>query len=247
MSEDLSEIATRLWDARRNGGLIATPDPGLSERRAYEIQQALIDARPDAPAGCKVGATGAGAPAALGLGGPLAGPLWRETILDVGESSALVPLFPAHRSQAEVEIAFHIARTPADPSPEAVAACIGAIGLALEFTGNRLDPMPSPVGPGFVADHGGNGAVVLGPAGHAVALDDLPSLTVHLDIAGAQVKSGRGDSVLGHPLNALVWLIGHLAGRGVQLQAGQVVLTGAVVPLTAGGVRGRDRRPCPRV
>ena len=41
---------------------------------------------------------------------------------------------------------------------------------------------------------------------------------------------GFGRDVLGDPLVVVAWLANHLAARGEQLKAGQVVMTGSLIP-----------------
>ena len=48
---------------------------------------------------------------------------------------------------------------------------------------------------------------------------------------GALMGEGRGRDVMGHPLEALVWLANLLATRGTSLTRGMVVTTGTLVAL----------------
>ena len=48
-------------------------------------------------------------------------------------------------------------------------------------------------------------------------------------INGQERGRGLGGDVLGHPFTALTWLANQLAGYGIGLRSGQVVLTGSVV------------------
>ncbi len=53
------------------------------------------------------------------------------------------------------------------------------------------------------------------------------------------VGTGAGGAVLGSPITSLVWLANTVGARGVTLEAGQVILPGAVcamVPVAAGDV-----------
>lgn len=48
-------------------------------------------------------------------------------------------------------------------------------------------------------------------------------------INGTEVGRGRGGDVLGHPLDAVVWLANQLAGYEKGLRAGELVMTGSMV------------------
>ena len=48
-------------------------------------------------------------------------------------------------------------------------------------------------------------------------------------INGAVVGEGHGSDVMGHPLEALVWLANMLATRGTSLSQGMIVMTGSIV------------------
>jgi 2-keto-4-pentenoate hydratase len=50
-----------------------------------------------------------------------------------------------------------------------------------------------------------------------------------VSLDGMVIDRGSGRDVLGHPFHAVVWLAGHLAGMGMRLRAGDVVMTGSVV------------------
>jgi 2-keto-4-pentenoate hydratase len=56
---------------------------------------------------------------------------------------------------------------------------------------------------------------------------DLPVLTARVRINGAEVATGRGDAVLDHPLNSIAWLARRLADFGLQLKAGDHIMTGS--------------------
>ncbi len=78
---------------------------------------------------------------------------------------------------------------------------------------------------------GVRGAPLLVPAdaaGQARLLDQLRDMNVRLvDGQGAALGGGKGSDVLGHPLNAVVWLAKALKAQGLSLQPGQVVSLGS--------------------
>ena len=56
-------------------------------------------------------------------------------------------------------------------------------------------------------------------------------------VNGVEVGSGKGEAVLGHPLNSVAWLAGKLASFGEKLGAGDLVMSGSFTrqfPLAAG-------------
>jgi len=54
---------------------------------------------------------------------------------------------------------------------------------------------------------------------------------------GATLSQGKGSDLLGHPLNAVIWLAGALAQEGLSLQPGDLISLGsfsALLPPRAG-------------
>jgi 2-keto-4-pentenoate hydratase len=78
-----------------------------------------------------------------------------------------------------------------------------------------------------LADNAEQKAFVLGPAVALTPDLDLSAIGVRVTINGHEVARGRGDAVLGHPLNSVVWLAGKLAAYGRRLEAGDHVITGS--------------------
>jgi 2-keto-4-pentenoate hydratase len=56
---------------------------------------------------------------------------------------------------------------------------------------------------------------------------------MELTCAGTAVSAGRGSDCLGNPLNAVAWLANTARDFGDPLRAGDVVLSGALGPMTA--------------
>lgn len=75
-------------------------------------------------------------------------------------------------------------------------------------------------------------------ADRAALLDALRDMTVVVtDGTGATLGQGKGSDLLGHPLNAVIWLTGALALEGLSMQPGDLISLGsfsALLPPRAG-------------
>jgi len=78
-----------------------------------------------------------------------------------------------------------------------------------------------------LADNSEQKAFVLGPPMPLTANLDLSAIGVRVTINGAEVATGRGDAVLGHPLHSIAWLAAKLAAYGRGLEAGDHIMTGS--------------------
>jgi 2-keto-4-pentenoate hydratase len=79
-----------------------------------------------------------------------------------------------------------------------------------------------------VADNGSSARCVLGDRVVPVEQLDLLLLGVVLECNGEVVATGAGAAALGHPAAAVAWLANTLAERGQFLDAGHIVLPGAL-------------------
>ena len=77
-----------------------------------------------------------------------------------------------------------------------------------------------------MADNAQQKTVVLGDP---VALGDLAldAVAATVRINGETVATGRGDAVLGNPLNSVVWLARKLQEFGRGIEAGEIIMSGS--------------------
>jgi 2-keto-4-pentenoate hydratase len=78
-----------------------------------------------------------------------------------------------------------------------------------------------------IADNAEQRAFVIGAPISLTPDLDLSVIGVRVAINGAEVATGRGDAVLGHPLRSIAWLAGKLAAHGRGLSAGDHIMTGS--------------------
>jgi 2-keto-4-pentenoate hydratase len=78
-----------------------------------------------------------------------------------------------------------------------------------------------------LADNAQQKTVVLGTGVAPPSDQTLDQIVATVTINDATAASGRGDAVLGNPVNSLVWLAGKLRDYGRALKAGEIVMSGS--------------------
>src|SRR5699024_3845435 len=91
--------------------------------------------------------------------------------------------------------------------------------------------------PDTIADNASSGALALGSTPASVSSVDLPRMGAVMYRDGEVVGTGAGGAALVSPIASLVWLANTVGARGIELEAGHVILPGALcgmVPVVAG-------------
>lgn len=204
---------------------------------AYAVQREYVRLemreRGTGVAGYKVGLTARRMQQMCGIDSPIAGVVLRDRVYASG-----VHLNAAAygRVGLEFEIAVRLgrdlaldgdapARAPAAPAViAAVAEAVDAVCPAIEIIDDRRADYAGLEILSLIADNAWNAGIVLGP--FARIWPDLAALAGTIAADGTIIDRGSGRDVLGHPLQSVAWLAGHLAETGTTLRAGDVVMTG---------------------
>lgn len=134
--------------------------------------------------------------------------------------------------RAEAEIAFILKDdligpgiTDADvlAATESVCACFEIVDSRIENWNIQIVDT--------VADNASCGIFVLGKERVDPRELDLPSLKCQVFKNGKLISEGYGSAVQGSPLTAVAWLANTLGAYGVPLKAGEIILSGSLVPL----------------
>lgn len=215
--------------------VLADPPGGLgaSLADAYAIQEALIALMaPEggAIAGWKVALTSPVMQQMCGVDHPCEGAVLANRI---HRSPAVCDTSRLGRLGVEAEIALVIGRDmPAEGGPytrESAAAHVAAAHAAIELVDDRNADYSKITAAKLIANNSLNAGIVVGPAVTDWKAKDLASLKGAMLIDGQVAAEGAGADILGHPLNALVWLANSLTARGRMLRKGDVIMCGSFV------------------
>ncbi|WP_299357857.1 fumarylacetoacetate hydrolase family protein [uncultured Paracoccus sp.] len=210
------------------------PDPAVSSIQdaacAYNSYRAALQAELGEPVGYKVGFTSKPAQERFGVTAPVAGALFADMILQDGAEVSLQgsrsPFYEADLVVTVADEAINAAQTRED-----VARSLSDVRPFIELPDMALAEGVAPTGP-IMAAYG----VIpwRGVMGQGIALSDLSDpvrnlaeLTVELRADGQSVAEGRGDMLLGHPLDVVLFL----TRQGTTLEPGQVISLGSLSPL----------------
>jgi 2-keto-4-pentenoate hydratase len=179
--------------------------------------------------GWKVGLTAKAVQQQMGVDHPDFGVLYADRQLPDGGELDLAPLF-APRGEAEIALVLSDDVTEPGLTAATVAQHIAYASPAIELVDSRIKDWRITFAD-TVADNGSASGYVLGAAKVSLDTLDLYACGMVLEEDGAVVSVGAGAASMGHPLNAAAWLANALLERGQKLQAGQVILTGALGPM----------------
>ena len=234
--DTIQTIADQLIDARRS----RRPVPPIRSQlpagdidAAYQVQRlnvARLEREGHRRVGRKIGLTSRAVQQQLGVDQPDFGVLF--DFMDFGRSPFAVSALVAPRIEAE--FAFLVGRdiVAEELGPEDLAAHLDAVAASAEIVDSAIDRWDINI-VDTVADNASSGGFVVGPWQPYLRDIDLPARKMRLTRNGEEVSSGVGAATLGDPLNAVSWLADVSVARGDPLHAGEIVLAGALGPMTA--------------
>ena len=135
----------------------------------------------------------------------------------------------------EAEFAFRFAKDlppgEKEASREEIADALEGVLPSIEIVDSRYASWTDMDAPALILDNAVHGAWVMGALVRDWRHLDLAAQPVTLRANGKVVETGSGAAVLGHPLNALAWLVRRLHARGVTVKAGEYVTTGVTTDI----------------
>jgi 2-keto-4-pentenoate hydratase len=199
---------------------------------AYAVQRrfvTLMSETAGATAGYKIGLTSARMQEMCGIDQPVAGVILATRVM---QSGVALRAGHYHHLGLEFEVGVRLGRDlPHAEAPfarERVAQAIDGVCAAVEVVDDRNADYTALEALSLIADNSWNAGAVLGTFSRS--WEDLEAACGIVTVNGQEIDRGFGRDVLGHPFVPLTWLANHLADSGAALKAGDVVLTGSIIP-----------------
>jgi len=238
---DLNALGDELFGALRDARMIdplTDRYPELTISDAYNIQRRLMQRRLDDGEriiGKKIGVTSQAVMNMLGVNQPDFGQLTDRMVVNQGD---VVPMSEMIQPKAEGEIAFVLKHDLAGPGVTAADVLRATEGVmaCFEIVDSRIRDWKIKI-QDTVADNASCGVFVLGDRLVDPRSLDLFTTGMVLEKNGEIVGTGAGAATMGSPAIAVAWLANTLGELGMKLNAGDVILSGALsamVPVSAG-------------
>ena len=200
---------------------------------AYYISLRMLENRladGEVVVGKKIGVTSAAVQEMLGVFQPDFGFL--TDVMQYENNSTVSISGTMIQPRAEGEIGFRLKRDLVGPgiTEQDVLDATESIMPCFEIVDSRIDDWKIKI-QDTVADNASCGVFVLGDQECDPNDFDLPNLTMKVYKNGQLISEGKGSAVQGNPLTAVAWLANTLGQYNIPFKAGEVILSGSLVPL----------------
>jgi 2-oxo-hept-3-ene-1,7-dioate hydratase len=237
--DDIRLAAERLHQAEKTRQQIrqlSLVHPGITIADAYAIQKAWVEiklAEGRRIRGHKIGLTSKAMQSALGIDEPDSGVLFDDMFFADG---GLVPSDRFIATRIEAELAFVMKTRLAGPHCTMfdVLNATDFVVPALEILDTRIERVDAETKStrkivDTIADNAANAGIVIGGRPLRPLEADLRWIGALCYRNGQLEETGLAAGVLNHPATSVAWLANKIAGLGLALEPGQVVLAGSFI------------------
>jgi 2-oxopent-4-enoate/cis-2-oxohex-4-enoate hydratase len=207
--------------------------PQLTIDDAYAISLGILARREGAGervVGKKIGVTSRAVQDMLGVHQPDFGFLTDRMQVANGGTVRIAAGMIQPRAEAEIALILRHALKGPGVTPQQVLEATESIAPCFEVVDSRIANWDIRI-IDTVADNASCGVFVLGAERADPRPLDLAALKVRVWKNGQPLSEGLGSAVQGSPLASVAWLANTLGRYGVELTAGDVILSGSLVPL----------------
>jgi 2-oxopent-4-enoate/cis-2-oxohex-4-enoate hydratase len=206
--------------------------PGITTVDAYHVSRRMLERRladGERVIGKKIGVTSKAVQTMLDVHTPDFG--WLTDAMRFVEGEEVPVSTRLIQPRAEAEVAFILARDLRGPgvTPGDVLAATEAVLPCFEIVDSRIEAWKIRY-QDTVADNASSGLFLIGAPASPRGVD-FAGCTVTVEKNGRPLSRGTGAEAMGSPLVCVAWLANQLGELGHTLEAGEVVLSGSLVPL----------------
>ncbi|MET0025700.1 MAG: 2-oxopent-4-enoate hydratase [Sedimenticola sp.] len=234
----IGNFADELYHALRGQQMIdplTEREPDMTIEDAYAVSSTLLQKRIDLDGekviGKKIGVTSKAVQNMLKVDQPDFGYLTDAMVVEEGETLSLTEKMIQPR--AEGEIAFVLKKDLVGPGITAtdVLQATDFVVPCFEIVDSRIRDWKIKI-QDTVADNASCGYFLLGQEAADPRKLDLSTCGMVVELNGQLCSTGAGAAALGSsPVSCVVWLANTLGRLGTPLKAGEVILSGSLVPL----------------
>jgi 2-oxopent-4-enoate/cis-2-oxohex-4-enoate hydratase len=235
-SATLDKYSDELFKALRARSAVeplSDRNPNLTNEEAYQVSLGILQRREAAGekiVGKKIGLTSRAVQEMLKVSEPDYGFLTDR--MQCQEGTPIPISRELMLPKAEGEIAFVLKRDLSGPgvtNADVLAATAG-VKVCFEIVDSRIRDWKIKI-QDTIADNASCGLFMASDTLVDVHQVDLVTCGMVLWKNGELVATGAGAAALGSPVNAVTWLANALGRHGVRLKAGEIILSGSLVPL----------------
>ncbi|MES9943019.1 MAG: 2-oxopent-4-enoate hydratase [Candidatus Thiodiazotropha sp. 6PLUC2] len=232
----IDELGDELYQALSQRQMIdplTEREPEITMEDAYHISLRMVNRRVESGEsiiGKKIGVTSKAVQNMLNVHQPDFGYLTDRMVYGNGDEMPISEQLIQPR--AEGEIAFMLKRDLIGPgvSNADVLRATEAVIPCFEIVDSRIRDWKIKI-QDTVADNASCGLFVLGDRAVDPRKVDLATAGMVVEKNGQLLSTGAGAAALGSPVNCVAWLANTLGSFGIPLKAGEVILSGSLVPL----------------
>ncbi|MEW8027675.1 MAG: 2-oxopent-4-enoate hydratase [Candidatus Thiodiazotropha sp.] len=232
----IHELGDELFDALSQRHMIdplTEREPEITIEDAYHVSLRMVSRRVEngeSIIGKKIGVTSKAVQNMLNVHQPDFGYLTDRMVYGNGDEMPISEQLIQPR--AEGEIAFMLKRDLIGPgvSNADVLRATEAVIPCFEIVDSRIRDWQIKI-QDTVADNASCGLFVLGDKAVDPRKVDLATAGMVVEKNGELLSTGAGAAALGSPVNCVAWLANTLGSFGISLKAGEVILSGSLVPL----------------
>lgn len=204
---------------------------------AYRIQDCAIGAVCRPIGGWKVGRIGPSLAAQYGAE-RLAGPILEQSIQYASAGTVRsATVYPGGFGAAEAEFLFQLHSAPAPGTgpccEDEVMDFVKSVHVGIEIASSPFSGI-NDLGPAVtVSDFGNNNGLIIGPEVQGWRRSRMHEWTVMTKVDGRVVGAGRAKDMPGGPIGSVRFILEHLALRGIPLEPGAWISSGAITGVHA--------------